>query len=376
MYNENKLISIYVDKDNRHEYITCTRFLPKYKLIYMGNDLYFSKEEVIDLPKYNQFETNESNLFYEKSERIFTIDTVGTYLVDFLNTDFGSFDSIKRYVEKYDIYLLNSLCCNKLDLKDLYSLKEYNDVIKLLFNECSKDMEKIKSNFLQVIDYVYNLYDLKEIEEFTPYERYYILSNSNLKNTITQYSDKLKLDFNTNINLMSIGESGTKAKYIYEKIDILKNDENITFINCPYFISSNYFSSILYIELVELLSIKDFPLKKCQNCGKYFMPQKRTDEIYCNNIYENNMTCRQIGSKLSRKKRLQVENSIDRLYRNAYQQKLLRVKRNPNNEDYKVDFDWFKKRVKEIREEIKEGTKTEEDFKKWLLDVKEKRWFE
>lgn len=375
MYNENKTISVYIDKENRQEYITCTRFLPKYKLIYMGHNLYYSKEEIMNLPRDKQIETNESNLFYEKSERIFTIDTVGTYLVDFLNTDFGSFDSIKRYVEKYDIYLLNSLCCNKLDLKDLYSLKEYNDVIKLLFNVCSKDMEKIKSNFLQVIDYVYNLYDLKEIEEFTPYERYYTLSNSNLKNTVTQYSSALSLDFNTNINLMSIGESGTKAKYIYEKIYILKNDENITFINCPYFISSNYFSSILYIELVELLSIKDFPLKKCQNCGKYFMPQKRTDEIYCNNIYENNMTCRQIGSKLSRKKRLQVEDSIDRLYRNAYQKRFLRMQRNPDNEIYKSAFEWFKRRAKEIRQEIKDGKSTNEDFKKWLLNVKENERF-
>ena len=174
---------------------------------------------------------------------------------------------------------------------------------------------------------------------------------------------------------MSIGESGTKAKYIYEKIYILKNDENITFINCPYFISSNYFSSILYIELVELLSIKDFPLKKCQNCGKYFMPQKRTDEIYCNNIYENNMTCRQIGSKLSRKKRLQVEDSIDRLYRNAYQKRFLRMQRNPDNEIYKSAFEWFKRRAKEIRQEIKDGKSTNEDFKKWLLNVKENERF-
>ena len=36
-------------------------------------------------------------------------------------------------------------------------------------------------------------------------------------------------------------------------------------------------------------------IKKCENCGKYFIPTSRSDEIYCDNIYKNEKTCKELG---------------------------------------------------------------------------------
>ncbi|MDD3303995.1 MAG: DUF6076 domain-containing protein [Clostridia bacterium] len=376
MNNEILPISIYVDKNNRLEYITHHRYVKKYKIVLNKVDMFYTKDEIKKFPKCNQYVTNDDNLFYVRTERKYSIEVAGTYLTNFLNTDFGNIDELKEYAEMFGLYVLTNMCNMKIELKEMYSKQEYDELIQYIFDNYVQDIEKVKSDFIRVVDYVYNLYDLKEIEHFTPYERYYTLSISRMTNAIEKYSDKLELDFETNANWLLVAPAGPKEKYIYEQIGITRKDKKKELIQSPYFISSTSFASILYISLVELIAMKDFPIKKCQNCGKYFVPQKRTDEIYCNNVYQDGLTCRQIGSQLFRKKKLQDENSIDRLYRNAYQQKFLRMQRNPKNQQYKEEFEWFKQRVKEIRQEMKDETKTEEDFKKWLLAVKDKGIFE
>lgn len=37
-----------------------------------------------------------------------------------------------------------------------------------------------------------------------------------------------------------------------------------------------------------------YAIKKCKNCGKFFVPDNRVDELYCNSIYENNKTCKEV----------------------------------------------------------------------------------
>ena len=41
-----------------------------------------------------------------------------------------------------------------------------------------------------------------------------------------------------------------------------------------------------------------FPIKQCSNCSRFFIPDKRSDEIYCNRIYRNGKTCKELGYSL------------------------------------------------------------------------------
>ena len=34
---------------------------------------------------------------------------------------------------------------------------------------------------------------------------------------------------------------------------------------------------------------------KCKNCGKFFVPENRSDELYCSNIFENGKNCKEVG---------------------------------------------------------------------------------
>ena len=56
---------------------------------------------------------------------------------------------------------------------------------------------------------------------------------------------------------------------------------------------SNDVSIICYAILEELSKIDNYPIKKCQDCDMYFIPNSRLDEIYCDYEKENKKTCRE-----------------------------------------------------------------------------------
>lgn len=89
-----------------------------------------------------------------------------------------------------------------------------------------------------------------------------------------------------------------------------------------------YFRDIAELVLFDTMEMqrRGIELKRCQNCGKYFVPESRSDEIYCNNIFKGNRTCRQIG----------YENKINgdevlREYRKIYKTQNARKQRNKDN---------------------------------------------
>lgn len=119
------------------------------------------------------------------------------------------------------------------------------------------------------------------------------------------------------------------------------------------------------IELYEMTEIESTAIKKCKNCGRFFVQDNRVDELYCSNIYENNKTCKEVGPFRTKQKLMQ-ENDDLRIYRNVYQKLLLRTRRNPNNEQYENDFNEFKQKNAKLKEKIEKGKLTQKEYMEWL----------
>ena len=100
------------------------------------------------------------------------------------------------------------------------------------------------------------------------------------------------------------------------------------------------------------------------NCNRYFITSK-SNTVFCENIFSDNKTCREIGNQLFQKKK-EKEESVYGTYRKMYSKKAMMVKRNPDIESYKIDYDKWKKESKHFLDNIKNGTKTYEQFEKWL----------
>jgi hypothetical protein len=109
-------------------------------------------------------------------------------------------------------------------------------------------------------------------------------------------------------------------------------------------------------------------VKKCDNCGKYFIPSSRSDEIYCDNIYKKGKTCKELGyeNKLEKDEALKV-------YRTAYKTQNARMQRNKNVHDYKGRFfDPWNEAAKDKIEWVHAGKMTIEDYKLWQVEAREK----
>ena len=142
---------------------------------------------------------------------------------------------------------------------------------------------------------------------------------------------------------------------VYEVQDVI--DEEII---------DNVIETTTDISIEDLEEIEDeYEEVKCKNCGKFFVPDNRVDELYCNNIYENNKTCKEVGPFRTKQKLMQ-ENDDLRIYRNVYQKLLLRTRRNPSNMKYAREFEFFKDDNNKWKENISKGISTEKEYIEWL----------
>lgn len=130
---------------------------------------------------------------------------------------------------------------------------------------------------------------------------------------------------------------------------------------------SNDLSSICYAVLEEIAQIPNYPIKKCKNCGMYFIPNSRLDEIYCDYEKPLGKTCREKGAMLSYQNRLKEKTAYGE-YRKLYQQKFIQVRKNKENKKLAKDFEIWKKQAKEQISKLKHKELTENDVYKWLKE--------
>lgn len=114
-------------------------------------------------------------------------------------------------------------------------------------------------------------------------------------------------------------------------------------------------------------------IKKCEICGKFFIPANRADTKYCDRISpdDKDRTCKQYGRERLWYKNL-MEDDVIKLSRSINSAKSMRVKRNPDNPKYKEGLDRFRQEDKQWRNNLKAGFVTEQEYKDWLLVEKEK----
>lgn len=181
----------------------------------------------------------------------------------------------------------------------------------------------------------------------TAYETFFFAYGFELlKELDEEYTFELKGKYKDNVEYIS------KVTKIYSDLQyqIQEIQQELTF-------SVNY---IYNIEEKE---------KLCQNCGMYFIPSSRLDEIYCDYPKANGKTCREQGAVQAYNERLK-QNKVFAEYRRLYQLKSMAVGRNKDNKQMKKDFDKWKKDAKDRVNKLKHGLLTEDEVYEWLLNNK------
>lgn len=132
--------------------------------------------------------------------------------------------------------------------------------------------------------------------------------------------------------------------------------------------------SDLLIAIVYYFFSNNLQFKRCGNCGRFFIPISRSDEIYCNNPspQDKSRTCKQYGTERLWYDRLKGDEAA-KLSRNIYMAKQMLVKRNPDISAYKEMFEYFKAERKKWEKAVKDGEKTREEYINWLNIMKKKK---
>ncbi len=124
--------------------------------------------------------------------------------------------------------------------------------------------------------------------------------------------------------------------------------------------------SIYPLFALDVLKVqeKEICIKRCQNCGRLFLPNSRTDEIYCNNVYINGKTCKQVGYTNKLK-----SDPFKAEYRKAYKTQHAKMKRNLKNiPNYKEKyFDPWVDAAKNAMEQSRSENNIEA-FARWIKE--------
>ena len=349
----------------------------------------------------DRFKTNEEYYSYLSKNNIHDIENryvqeihtfknpIGDFLFNFLNVT--SIDSIflKRLVFKYGVATLNDPVGKHFsddfnlfyedsrasEHDDSIDIDYFDSHLKIGIKEIKKSYITLHKTLKDIIDFSYNINEKKYLNGLTPSQRYYIFIHSyesdeymDLFNYLSDVSFNQEFDFleyDKSIKNSNFKTPEALAKYIKNEC---KKNQNFHIKSYLYsfnsLMSAYYFCVLYFIE-------NNIPIKICKNCRKYFIPENRISSVYCNRIFENNKTCREVGAINAYNEKLKKD-EVNLLYRRTLSAKKMLANRNPDIPIYLEKYEKWKKEANKFKQDIKNGTKTEEEFKQWIEETKKK----
>ena len=299
---------------------------------------------------------------YDKKNMEFSINSsykismqpIGTFLSDFLNTDFENCDKFEYFFKKYSLTLLDYNKILRLFKNGKCSEDEYKDFILKLLDKNKNEYLKLQKQTDIILDYCLLNPNQRAIN-FKPIQRLYVLRR--ISPSLTLLNENKSAYYS--VNLFSTYPGDTEKK-IYEFLNNKKNEVVEYDLILPYNISA-----IIYKSIGSILKGNVY-LKVCKNCGKYFIAESKSYN-YCTNIAPNEIkkTCRDIGRRnvFNDKKN---KDALIALYYSVYNRKAMMKSRNPDIIKYVNDFTKYKEQGKKKLSKYKLGLLTPEEFKNWI----------
>jgi hypothetical protein len=228
----------------------------------------------------------------------------------------------------------------------VYSWKE------ILLANLTRRVNRLKKE----IDFIVNILSVadEKVSKLTPMQRLYLLDLERTKNNEENEPFYTNSPFKTQFVPLLNGEA------VSENIsaeDISKNNLEVVEM---YEIDG--IDDLIRFELLKMVS-SGVLVKKCENCGYYFVPAGRVDTVYCNRVYkESGRTCAEIGSVKKYKDKVK-DNPVYTAYNKAYKRNNSRVR---NKKMKQIDFLNWSEEARQKRDECESGNLSFDEFKFWL----------
>lgn len=317
---------------------------------------------------------------------------LGDNLTGFLNLNFNNFDDFFKFFCTFFFIYLDKIPEEQLikifkgfdkNIINIGTNKPIHIANKELLKQCAESfyetekgsLIKIQLLFRNFVDYIFNNNREKRLNKLSNAQRFYIFQNINkdLKEISEDYVCDYSLNFsftdeefmNELLGEIQKGISNPLSDENFLINTMAKNDPNgEKIVVNKYNFKTNNLYTYFYIVLYRIVLNDIDYIKKCQVCEKYFFSDKNTT-LYCNGEYTDGITCKEYGIKTSQKRK-ENEEPVYGKYRQIYAKKAMAVKRNPDIEYYKTNYEKWKKEAKEFINDIKSGKKSYDEFDEWL----------
>lgn len=308
------------------------------------------KEEQIRVPMLD-FEMNEEGDYQYTTKVYEQPNKIGSIALDFIQQDlkemsyfifrFYGFQTLLTEKERKELLALNPNENKKLDNK-----------MNKLYSKYQKEFESYKKQIIDIIEYcLFN--DKEELEDLNPLEKLHLFINTN---KVEEYPI---LEHNGFKKVIKINKDTSKIKR-RELIQIIKDKDNNRYGIQEIYEIDNFYN-LLFLELYFILQEKTY-LKKCKNCGKYFLTTNSA-VIYCDNVFADKKTCREIGASKVFTKNLEKDEAYN-LYRKVYKKKQALAK--SKGGIFEIEYNKFKHQGKDKKNAYKLKEITKEEFIKWI----------
>lgn len=292
------------------------------------------------------------------------VESIGAILINFLNADFTTFETTyNTFFYAYGYELIKEYVPYQYTKNDDYITDiEFKNIIKDIYDTSSDRLIEWQNNFKKCVDFVYNLNGNESLKEKNRLSKFiaYTIKDSDFYT----YSQELEIITDNYINIHN--------KYHYDTLDKLikeidsKNQE----LELHNVYTSKNLTSICFMVLDQIVRHDNLQIKTCLNCGRYFIPTYRQNEIYCDLANaDKSPTCKEKGASEQYRKNLE-NNKVQALYRRIYQQKFMTAYRNKESKTIQKEFEQWKKEARDRINKIKKGKLTEDEVYNWLVENK------
>ncbi len=331
----------------------------------LSSNAFSTHKEYIEYFQNNKFD-NIGNFYTEYVEKY--SNPIGSLLFEFLDANLSNTTFIKRQTIKYGSIALNTEYHNihfadylrehDEEDTDFYEQNYFEDKLDMFSNLIINEYRKLQIDLKNILDFVYNINNENYLNDLTPSQRYYIYleicsedEHARIYSYLENVSISQEFDFSKLINNIS------SYKDVEDLADQIrkKDTKNSNYKLLAYLYSFSSLICVYYFSALHLVQ-NNIPIKKCQNCGKYFIPENRISSIYCNRIYENKKTCKEIGAINTYNEKLK-QDEINFLYRRTLSAKKMLANRNPDIPIYLEKYEKWKKEANEFKKNIKKRYK-------------------
>lgn len=304
---------------------------------------------------------------------LFKIDTIEQQfdlsLIDFISYDFNNLNDYYLFFINYMDYFIDKFDkedLNKIQFNKLYKIKDIIELARKYYPQERDNIVRYQKLFKDCINFCYQIDGNINLNNLTLQQRFFLF-NQLYKNPFKDIFNKFEminlLDY-TYDNIPYNSENVEPKDILILSSIIHTMDPEGKGLSCTFRFKTNNIFTAFYITLFNTIGMDELYVKICGNCNKYFITPK-LNIVYCDREWANNLTCKDVGSKLSQKRK-EEKNTVYGRYRTIFSRKRMLMKRNPDITKYEDDYEKYKKESNKFKKEITEGKKTYNDFNKWL----------